>query len=60
MSAGIPPGGDVINRNLFLVRGHVGLFKAANNFDIYDPQTNQLIMECRPIVTTRLPEKCKT
>jgi len=46
MSAGIQPG-DVINRNLFFVKEHVGLFKAANNFDIYDPQTNQLIMECR-------------
>ena len=46
MSAGTSPG-DVINRNLFFVKEHVGLFKAANNFDIYDPQTNQLIMECR-------------
>jgi uncharacterized protein YxjI len=38
---------DVINRNLFLVKEHVGLFKAANNFDIYDPQTSELILECR-------------
>ncbi len=47
MSIRIPPDGDVINRNLFFVKEHVGLFKAANNFDIYDPQSNQLIMECR-------------
>ena len=47
MSAGIQPTGDVINRNLFFVKEHVGLFKAANNFDVYDPQTNHLIMECR-------------
>ena len=26
-----------LNRNLFLVKEHLGLFKAANNFDIYDP-----------------------
>jgi len=47
MSAGIPPHGDVINRNQFFLKGHVGLFKRAVNFDIYDPETNQLIMECR-------------
>ncbi len=38
---------DVINRNLFLVKEHVGLFKAANNYDIYDPETGEMIMECR-------------
>jgi len=38
---------DVINRNLFLVKEHVGLFKAANNFDIYDPSSGEIIMECR-------------
>ena len=36
-----------LNRNLFLVKEHAGLFKAANNFDIYDPQTNQQILHCR-------------
>ncbi len=39
--------GNVINNNLFLVKEHVGLFKAANNFDIYDPSTGDIIMECR-------------
>jgi uncharacterized protein YxjI len=38
---------DVVNKNLFLVKEHVGLFKAANNFDIYDPSTGDIIMECR-------------
>jgi len=33
--------------NLFIVKEHVGLFKAANNYDIYDPETGRLVMECR-------------
>jgi uncharacterized protein YxjI len=37
----------VLNRNLYLVKEHVGLFKAANNFDIYDPQTKEQILHCR-------------
>ena len=36
-----------LHKNLFLVKEHVGMFKAANNFDIYDPETNQMILECR-------------
>ncbi len=38
---------DILNRNLFLVKEHVGLLKAANNFDIYDPASGQIILECR-------------
>lgn len=38
---------DVLNSNLFLVKEHVGMFKAANNFDIYDPATGEVVMECR-------------
>jgi len=38
---------SVVSKNLFLVKEHVGLFKAANNYDIYDPQTGQVVMECR-------------
>ncbi|WP_289662564.1 phospholipid scramblase-related protein [Flavobacterium panacagri] len=37
----------ILSQNLFLVKEHVGMFKAANNYDIYDPQTNQIIMNCR-------------
>ena len=38
---------DVLKRNIFLVKEHLGIFKAANNFDIYDPQTGEIILECR-------------
>ncbi|MDC7222206.1 MAG: hypothetical protein PQJ60_00625, partial [Spirochaetales bacterium] len=38
---------DVLNRNLFLVKEHVGFLKAANNYDIYDPATGEIILECR-------------
>jgi uncharacterized protein YxjI len=38
---------EVLNKNLFLVKEHVGLLKAANNYDVYDPDTGQIIMECR-------------
>jgi uncharacterized protein YxjI len=37
----------ILNRNLYLVREHVGLFKAASNYDIIDPQTGQTILLCR-------------
>src|SRR4051812_40135679 len=37
----------VLNRNLFFVKEHVGFFKAANNYDIYDPETNEQILHCR-------------
>lgn len=37
----------ILHRNLFFVKEHVGMFKAANNFDIYDPQSQQMIMTCR-------------
>jgi uncharacterized protein YxjI len=37
----------ILNKNLFLVKEHVGMFKASNNYDIYDPQNNQLILNCR-------------
>lgn len=37
----------VLNQNLFLVKEHVGMFKAANNYDIYNLETNEIIMQCR-------------
>ncbi len=37
----------VLARNLFFVKEQVGFFKAANNYDIYDPNTNELILVCR-------------
>ena len=36
-----------LNRNLFFIKEHVGMFKAANSFDIYDPESKQIILECR-------------
>jgi uncharacterized protein YxjI len=38
---------ELLKRNLFLIKEHVGIFKAANNYDIFDPQTGEIIMECR-------------
>ena len=38
---------SILQYNEFLVKEHVGMFKAANNFDIFDPHTGQKIMECR-------------
>lgn len=31
----------------FFVKEHVGLFKAANNYDILDPQSNAIVLKCR-------------
>lgn len=38
---------DVLGRNTYLVKEHVGAFKAANNFDIFDPATGQMLLQCR-------------
>ena len=38
---------SVLNKNLFFVKEHVGMFKASNSFDIFDPETKQAVMECR-------------
>lgn len=37
----------VVQRNIFLVKEHVGFFKAANEYDIHDPETGEIIMHCR-------------
>jgi len=36
-----------LNKNLFFIKEQVGIFKAANSFDIFDPETKQLVLECR-------------
>jgi uncharacterized protein YxjI len=36
-----------LNRNLYLVKEHVGMFKAANNFDVFDPESGEQILHCR-------------
>jgi uncharacterized protein YxjI len=37
----------VLNRAVFFVKEHVGMFKAANEYDVYDPETREKILECR-------------
>ncbi len=37
----------MINKNLYLIKEHTGIFKAANNYDIYDPETGNIVFECR-------------
>ncbi|WP_437202419.1 LURP-one-related/scramblase family protein [Planctomicrobium sp. SH664] len=37
----------VLNQNLFFVKEHVGFFKAANNYDVFDPSTGEEILHCR-------------
>ena len=38
---------SVLDRNLFFVREHVGMFKAANNFDVLCPESGEVIIHCR-------------
>lgn len=38
---------NILNKNLFFVKEHVKIFKAANSFDILDPDTKQIVLECR-------------
>jgi len=37
----------LLNRQIYFVKEHVGMFKAANNFDIFDPETGEQILQCR-------------
>ena len=36
-----------LQKNTFLFKEHVGLLKASNNYDVYDPQTNEIVLHCR-------------
>mgnify|MGYP001809881182 CR=1 FL=1 len=38
---------QALQKNLYLVKEHVGLFKAANNFDIHDAERGAVVLECR-------------
>ena len=38
---------EVLSKKVYLVKEHVGLLKAANNYDVHDPDTGAVIMECR-------------
>ena len=34
----------IFNQNIFLVKEQVGMFKASNNFDIFNPENNELVL----------------
>lgn len=36
-----------LDKNLFFVKEHVKIFKAANSFDILDPETKEVLLQCR-------------
>ena len=38
---------SILEKNLYLFKEHVGLFKASNNYDIYDPESKEMILHCR-------------
>ena len=38
---------SALDKNLFFIREHVRVFKASNAFDILDPATNEIVLECR-------------
>ena len=46
----------ILNRSMFFVKEHVGMFKASKNFDILDPESKAIILICReenmPFFTT--------
>ncbi|MET0551023.1 MAG: phospholipid scramblase-related protein [Xanthomonas sp.] len=37
----------VLQHTLFFVKEQVGMFKAANNYDVFDPHSNRKLLECR-------------
>lgn len=38
---------SILARNLYFIKEHVGFLKAANNYDVLDPESQDLLMECR-------------
>jgi uncharacterized protein YxjI len=36
-----------LNRNLYFIKEHAGLFKAASNYDVLDPETGKELLWCR-------------
>ena len=37
----------VLARNQFVIKEHPGFFKASNNYDVFDPETGEVILHCR-------------
>ena len=40
---------SILEKNLYLFKEHLGLIKAHNNYDIYDPKSKEMILHCREI-----------
>lgn len=38
---------SALRQNLFLIKEHAGIFKAANNYDVFDPAGGAKLLECR-------------
>lgn len=38
---------SILKHNTFFIKEHTGIWKAANSYDILNPETNELLMECR-------------
>lgn len=38
---------DILKGNLYLIKEHFGLLKASNNYDVFEPESGELLMECR-------------
>ena len=38
---------DLLSNNIFLVKEHIGILKAANNYDVINPDTGEVILHCR-------------
>ena len=38
---------SILEKNLYLFKEHVGFLKAHNNYDIYDPESKEMILHCR-------------
>jgi hypothetical protein len=36
----------VLHHNLYLVKEHVGLFKASRSYDVFDPATGEILLRC--------------
>ena len=38
---------SILEKNLYLFKEHLGLLKAHNNYDIFDPKSKEMILHCR-------------
>lgn len=38
---------SILSHNTYFIKEHVGIFKAANNYDVFDAETDEHLMECR-------------